>query len=177
TRLAEIEYASVAVVTFAFAANEARDAFTGSGFLVPPVDGHTIKAATYSTAKWSWLAAADRSIAVVRTSLGRHREEGDLQRDDAGLAAVALADVRAATGVSGAPIDTRVTRWGGALPQYSVGHGSRVAAIRAGLGGLPGLAVCGAAYDGVGVPACIASANAAVTQVVEDLRRRGRIAV
>jgi protoporphyrinogen/coproporphyrinogen III oxidase len=70
-----------------------------------------------------------------------------------------------------------VTRWGGGLPQYTVGHLDRVAAIRSGVAALPGLAVCGAAYDGLGIPACIASAEAAVTQVLADLRRRGRITV
>jgi protoporphyrinogen/coproporphyrinogen III oxidase len=175
-RLAEIDYASVAVVTFAFAAGKVGDALTGSGFLVPPVDRRHVKAATYSSRKWEWLRDADPSVVVVRTSLGRYREERDLQLDDVDLAATALADLREATGIGSAPVDTRVTRWGGGLPQYTVGHGERVAEIRSGVAALPGLAVCGAAYDGLGIPACIASAQAAVTQVVADLRTRGRIA-
>jgi protoporphyrinogen/coproporphyrinogen III oxidase len=176
-RLAEIDYASVAVVTFAFPREKVGDSFTGSGFLVPPVDGRAVKAATYSSGKWGWLSAADESVVVVRTSLGRYREERDLQRDDVDLAATALADLRAATGVGSAPVDTRVTRWGGGLPQYAVGHLDRVAAIRSGVAALPGLAVCGAAYDGLGIPACIASAGTAVSQVLMDLRRRGRATV
>jgi protoporphyrinogen/coproporphyrinogen III oxidase len=72
--------------------------------------------------------------------------------------------------VAGQPADVRVTRWGGGLPQYSVGHLDRVARIRAGVAGLPGIEVCGAAYDGVGIPACIASAQLAVEQVLAYLR-------
>ncbi|MGJ3561413.1 hypothetical protein ACR6C2_36680 [Streptomyces sp. INA 01156] len=60
---------------------------------------------------------------------------------------------------------TRVTRWHDGLPQYPVGHHARVARIREHLAALPGLAVCGAAYDGVGIPACIASAYTAVDQI------------
>jgi protoporphyrinogen/coproporphyrinogen III oxidase len=176
-RLAEIDYASVALVTFAFPRDKAGDAFTGSGFLVPPVDRRAVKAATYSSNKWRWVAQADDSVVVVRTSLGRYGEEHELQRDDVDLAAVALADLRAATGVVSAPVGTRVTRWGGGLPQYTVGHRERVRAIRAGVSGLRGIAVCGAAYDGLGIPACIASARAAVTHLVDDLRRQGRITV
>jgi len=176
-RLAEVDYASVAVVTFAFPRDKVGDSFTGSGFLVPPVDGRAVKAATYSSSKWGWLSTADPSLVVVRTSLGRYREERDLQLDDVDLAATALADLRAATGIDSAPVGTRVTRWGGGLPQYTVGHLDRVAAIRSGVEALPGLAVCGAAYDGLGVPACIASAESAVTHVLADLRRRGRITV
>jgi oxygen-dependent protoporphyrinogen oxidase len=50
-----------------------------------------------------------------------------------------------------------------------VGHLARVAAARAGVASLPGLAVCGAAYDGIGIPACIRSAHAAVDQVLPVL--------
>jgi oxygen-dependent protoporphyrinogen oxidase len=76
-----------------------------------------------------------------------------------------------------------VSRWGGGLPQYAVGHLDRVARIRSGVANVPGLAVCGAAYDGIGIPACIASARRAADQVLAflatrqagaaDARRRG----
>ena len=72
----------------------------------------------------------------------------------------------------GAPVAHRVTRWGGGLPQYTVGHLDRVAKIRAAVATQPGLAVCGAAYDGVGIPACIATARAAAGQVLACSHRR-----
>jgi len=74
--------------------------------------------------------------------------------------------------VRGRPAASRVTRWGGALPQYTVGHLDRVAAIRAAVAAQPGLAVCGAAYDGVGIPACVATAREAVSQVLAFLAAR-----
>jgi protoporphyrinogen/coproporphyrinogen III oxidase len=74
--------------------------------------------------------------------------------------------------VRGGPTATRVSRWGGALPQYTVGHLDRVAAIRATVAAQPGLAVCGAAYDGVGIPACVATARSAVSQVLAFLAAR-----
>ena len=64
-------------------------------------------------------------------------------------------DLRVLTGLDAEPVDHRVTRWGGGLPQYGVGHVERVARIREAVAAVPGLAVCGASYDGVGVPACI----------------------
>jgi oxygen-dependent protoporphyrinogen oxidase len=86
------------------------------------------------------------------------------------LAAVALADLRAATGLRGEPTATRVVRWGGALPQYAVGHRSRVARLRAAVARVGDLAVCGAAYDGVGIPACVAAAERAAGEVLAGLR-------
>jgi oxygen-dependent protoporphyrinogen oxidase len=66
-----------------------------------------------------------------------------------------------------------VQRWGGALPQYSVGHLERVARVRSSVAKQPGLAVAGAAYDGLGIPACIASGQAAAAQVLAALRPLG----
>ena len=168
--LADIAYASMAIVTLAYPASRFPRPLEGSGYLVPAVDGHPVKAVTFSSVKWPHLRSADPAMAVVRCSLGRVGEERLLQRDDADLARLAAADLAAATGVRGEPAEVRVTRWGGALPQYTVGHLSRVERIRAAVGREPGLAVCGAAYDGIGIPACIATARAAATQALRHLR-------
>ena len=68
-----------------------------------------------------------------------------------------------------------MTRWGGSLPQYTVGHLARVERIRADVARQPGLAVCGAAYDGIGIPACIATARAAASQIAVYLRERSPV--
>lgn len=161
--LAGIEYASMALVTFCL---EAAPPPAGSGFLVPPVDGTVIKGATFSSAKWQWTrdAAADRTI--VRTSIGRAGETLLLQHDDATLGELAMADLRAAVGEVGRVVDTHVQRWGGALPQYDVGHLDLVETIDADVASVAGLEVCGAAYRGVGVPAVIATARAAAARLL-----------
>jgi oxygen-dependent protoporphyrinogen oxidase len=112
---------------------------------------------------------AGGDLALIRASIGRHREEQVLQVSDEELADLALGDLADAIGLSVRPVDVHVQRWGGALPQYAVGHLGRVAAVRTDLADLPGVAVCGAAYDGLGIPACIASAYRAVDSVLADL--------
>ncbi len=176
TALGEISYASMAIVTLAYPRSAFPEPGLGarglSGYLVPAVDGRAVKAVTFSTVKWPHLAdvmAADDPLEIVRCSVGRIGEEALLQRDDEELAAVAAAELAAATGARGVPVAARVTRWGGALPQYTVGHLDRVRRIRAAVAAQPGLAVCGAAYDGVGVPACVATARLAAGQVMAFL--------
>ncbi|MFE9609994.1 protoporphyrinogen oxidase [Streptomyces sp. NPDC006012] len=167
--LKAIEYASMALVTLAYR----RDSVAlpeGSGFLVPPVDGHTIKASTFASQKWGWIAEQDPDVVVVRTSVGRYGETEILGRADADLVALSRQDLRQAGGLTAEPLETRVTRWTDGLPQYPVGHHARVARIREHVAKLPGLAVCGAQYDGVGIPACVASAAAAVDRLAGDLR-------
>ncbi|MEU7938075.1 protoporphyrinogen oxidase [Microbispora bryophytorum] len=168
--LAAIEYASMAIVTLAYPRTAFPEPPEGSGYLVPPVEGRPVKAATFSSVKWPHLAEADRNVMIVRCSIGRLGEELVLQRDDAELTALALNEMAEIMGVRGLPLDTRVTRWGGALPQYDVGHLDRIARVRAAVAGQPGLAVCGAAYEGVGIPACVATARTAAKLVLEHLR-------
>ncbi|GAA2492232.1 protoporphyrinogen oxidase [Terrabacter carboxydivorans] len=153
-----VEYASMAIVTLALDGPPPA-VLDGSGFLVPPTEPLTIKASTFSSVKWPWLAAAHPERTFLRASVGRHREEAGLQRPDDELVELALADLRTVLGPGLAdPVDAHVQRWGGGLPQYAVGHRARLAPTRV----LPGgLALCGAAYDGVGIPACIASGRAA----------------
>ncbi|MEU8826573.1 protoporphyrinogen oxidase [Streptomyces sp. NPDC048636] len=165
--LGSVDYASMALITMAFRRADVDALPQGSGFLVPPVDGHTIKAATFSSRKWGWLRDAAPDLLVLRTSIGRFEDEDDLKRDDADLVGLSLADLGEAAGLAARPVASRVDRWDGGLPQYPVGHLDRVARIRAEVAKLPGLRVCGAVYDGVGIPACVASARRAAEEVLE----------
>jgi oxygen-dependent protoporphyrinogen oxidase len=171
TALTQIPYASMAIITLAYRAGD-FPAQQRSGYLVPAVDGRAVKAATFSTVKWPHLARP-APVHVVRCSVGRFGETALLQRDDDDLAALAAAELAEAIGITAGSVARRVTRWGGALPQYTVGHLDRVAAIRAAVAAEPGLAVAGAAYDGVGIPACVATAKAAAQQVLGYLNSRG----
>ncbi|HET9422283.1 MAG TPA: protoporphyrinogen oxidase [Nocardioides sp.] len=166
--LATIEYASVAVVTLAFRAADvpALAETDASGFLVPPLDGRRIKASTFSFAKWGWVREAGDGLLLLRTSVGRHREASTLQVTDDELVAVSLRELADATGVAATPVDTHVQRWGGGLPQYALGHLDRVARIRVDVRRVTGLALAGATYDGVGIPAVIASGHRAAIEVV-----------
>lgn len=168
--LAAVEYASVGIVTLAYPAT-ALARLRGSGLLVAATERRAVKAVTFSSAKWAHLApGGDRDVAVVRASVGRHGEARVLQREDPDLLRLVAGEVAALTGIQAVPVAGRVTRWGGALPQYAPGHLERVRRIRADVARVPGLAVCGAVFDGVGVPACVRSGYAAAARVAEHLR-------
>ena len=156
--LAEIPMASMAIFALSWSGRQASLP-TGSGLLVPPTEGGLVKAVTISSNKWPHLS--DGSV-LVRASVGRIGEERVLQRSDSDLLDAVGGEVAELLGLTGAPNEGAVMRWGGGLPQYTVGHLDRVATVRSAVAVVPGLAVAGAAYDGVGVPACIRSAYAAI---------------
>jgi oxygen-dependent protoporphyrinogen oxidase len=164
--LSGIPYASMAVVAMAF---PAQPVAVGSGLLVPPVTGRLVKGVTVSSAKWPHLSAGPDGAGVlrVRSSVGRYGDESQLQRSDADLTADVVADVADLLDLERRePLETHLVRWGGGLPQYLVGHPQRVTAVVAAVGSVPGLAVAGAAYGGVGVPACIRDARRAVAELL-----------
>ena len=173
--LAELPYASVGVVTVVVRGLAER----GSGVLVAPGELPTVKALTYSATKWAWVAecaaqAWGSGVEVVRLSVGRHREGAVLQVDDATLLRRTLAEAGRIPGWERAELITgSVARWGGGLPQYRVGHQDLVARVRQSLVAVPGLAVAGAAYDGVGIAACLGSAGAAADKIIRDLGQTG----
>jgi oxygen-dependent protoporphyrinogen oxidase len=165
--LADVAVASVVIVTFVF--DEDLD-LPGSGFLVSPGEPVSIKASTFASNKWGWLAEPGRT--VLRASLGRAGEP--LLYDDATMTELALADLRSILGTLPPPVATHVQRWGGGLPQYAVGHRDMVDLVAAEMKHVPGLALAGATYRGVGIPAVIASAQGAVEKLLADLGDWGR---
>jgi oxygen-dependent protoporphyrinogen oxidase len=155
-----LDYASVVLVSLALPAS--TDLPELSGFLVPPVEDYAIKAATFFGTKWAHLGG---DAVFVRTSLGRYGDERVLQRTDEDLASLALEDLgRLLKRPMPEPLQTQITRWGGGLPQYGVGHVARVRTARAHIPG--NVALAGAAYDGVGIAACVRSGETAADVVL-----------
>ena len=170
--LSTVEYASVGVVTLAIPTDAIGAALDGTGFLVPRtsvIDGRPalMTGCTYLSRKWPHLAIAGDEL--IRVSVGRDGDERYLELDDAELTAAAFSELARVLEIRGGPADARVTRWPGAFPQYRVGHLIRVAQIEEAVSDLPGLAVAGAAYRGVGIPACIGSGRNAARAVLASM--------
>ncbi|WP_158842752.1 protoporphyrinogen oxidase [Saccharothrix deserti] len=174
-RYAEVEVASMAVVALALPPGtelpERSGVLLAEGERAPDGVPFTAKAFTFSSRKWAHLAGEP---VLVRGSVGRHGEAHLLQRDDDELVTAVRHDLAQLTGITAEPIDTAVTRWGGGLPQYGVGHLDVVQAIEDAVAEVPGLAVAGATLHGVGIPACIATADAAAARVAAHVLGRVR---
>lgn len=143
-----------------------------SGVLVATGErGVSAKACTLTSRKWPHLDPDHTGcgVQVLRLSYGRYGDAAVIGESDAELTARARADLRALLDVDTEPVDAHVQRWRGGLPQYGPGHGDLVAAVEAAVADVPGLAIAGSAWHGVGVPACIAGGRAAAASVVADI--------
>ncbi len=162
--LGTIDYASVTTVTLRMAEAGVPGPLQGTGFLVPAEQGLLVTGCTFLSVKWPHLQRPGEVL--LRVSSGRFGDPRADQLDDDALVARVLDELGAILGVTGPPLETVVTRWTEAFPQYRVGHLELVAAMEKAAAGLPGpLALAGAAYRGVGIPACIASGRLAADLV------------
>jgi oxygen-dependent protoporphyrinogen oxidase len=172
--LSTIEYASVAVVTFSLPSDAIGRPLWGTGFLIPRtavIDGRPalVTGCTYLGRKWPHLDRPGDEL--MRASVGRFGDERHRALDDDDLRASAFGELAELLDIRGVPLDSLVTRWDGSFPQYRVGHLVRVAQVEQEVAALDGMAVAGAAYRGVGIPACVGSGRAAARQVLDSLAR------
>jgi oxygen-dependent protoporphyrinogen oxidase len=125
-----------------------------------------VTACTFLDQKWPYLAR--EGDALLRASLGRAGDQGPSQWSDAEASERAWEELGLLMGAAGAPEpkDAVVVRYPASFPQYRVHHLLRTAAVEAAVARLGGLAVAGATYRGVGIPACIASGRAAARAVL-----------
>ncbi|MGO4445798.1 protoporphyrinogen oxidase [Mycobacterium sp. 2YAF39] len=139
-----------------------------SGVLVAGGERLHAKAVTLTTKKWGRRG----NVELVRLSYGRFGDNLAANAGDEDLLAWAAQDLALLFEMAVEPVDCHVQRWLDAMPQYGPGHGELVAELRAGLP--PTLAVAGAYLDGIGVPACVASATKAATSLITVARATNR---
>jgi protoporphyrinogen/coproporphyrinogen III oxidase len=159
-----IPYASSATVTLAYRRAEIAHPLDGFGFVVPQVEHRPIIACTFSSVKYP--GRAPDGMALLRVFVGGAMNEIALEADDAALVATARAQLAELLGARGEPLFTRVSRYVKAMPQYQVGHVTRVDAIESASHRHRKLALAGGAYRGVGISDCVRSGEDAAERLL-----------
>ena len=151
--LAGIQYASMAFITFAFNKGDVSE-FNGSGFLVGRDEDLLTTACSWTSEKWAHLKNND--TVFLRLSVGRFDDTEALDMEDDTLIEKLKGELATLTGIKANPIATRVTRWPYSFPQYELGHGEKVNAIRQQVAvEMPGMYLAGSPFKGIGLSACI----------------------
>jgi len=162
--LDQVAWSSAATVSLAYRRDRLGHDLHGFGFLVPAVARRRIMASTWSSTKWP--GRAPEGFALIRAFVGGPHNGALVELDDATMIAMVREELRAIMGIAAEPEFGRVYRWPKGMPQYTLGHLDRLAAIERRLAGHPGLFLCGASYRGVGMGDCINSAEQAAQKAL-----------
>jgi oxygen-dependent protoporphyrinogen oxidase len=152
--LCQIPYASTALVNLAFEEADVPD-LDGYGYVIPQVEGREALACTWTSRKWENRAPEGKVL--VRVYIGRYGQADVTEYDDGRLLAIAQTELAQTLDITVASLFHRIIRYPKAMPQYNLGHLEILDDLGLQLFNHPGLFLAGAAFNGVGIPDCIAS--------------------
>ena len=165
TELDGINYASSATINLAYKREDIPHPLDGFGFVVPFIERRSLIACTFSSVKFP--GRAPHGHALLRAFAGGALQPEMFELSQNELISRVRADLRDLLGIAQPPLFTEVSKWERSMPQYHVGHQERIKRIKERLAALPGLALAGNAYSGLGIPDCISSGETAAACLVE----------
>lgn len=161
--LEQIEYASSAIVVSGHRLSDVSHPLDAFGLVVPAAERRRILAVSFTSRKFP--DRAPPGCVQLRTFVGGALQPELLALSDAELTALVRGELAEILGVRGEADFVRVARYEHAMPQYHVGHLDLVRRIELAAAEIPGLALAGNAYHGVGIPDCIHSAEQAAERL------------
>lgn len=166
-----IGYGSVATLNLAFSRNQVAHPLDGMGFVVPAIEGRSLLACSFSSSKFENRAPEGKVL--LRAFVGGAHGGAALGLSGDDLIARVMDELRPLLGIRGEPEAALLATYRDAMAQYRLGHLERVKAIEEGIAALPGIAVAGSAYRGVGIPDCAASAGVAAARLLDHIAQIG----
>jgi len=161
--LSSIDYAGVATLDIIYPREAVTDLPPGAGFVVPAIDHRYLLACTFSSQKYGKRCPEDHVL--LRAFVGGALHQSDLDCDDDMMVSNVHEELKWRFGITSQPVNYSVSRWPLAMAQHTIGHETRLRQIRDIEMSLPGLALVGNGYEGVGIPDIIAQSNKAVDRL------------
>ncbi|MCC6980250.1 MAG: protoporphyrinogen oxidase [Candidatus Melainabacteria bacterium] len=170
--LCQISYASSAVINFIVERENVLHPLDGFGFVVPALLKRNLLAGSFSSVKFRGRAPSH--LVILRAFVGGALFPQMMELSDSEMCQRAFADLSFYLSIRsparGRPFkEALVSRWYDSMPQYAVGHRKLVKNIEHEVSKLTGAFICGSAYEGVGIPDCIANAESTARSVFDSL--------
>jgi oxygen-dependent protoporphyrinogen oxidase len=163
--LGKVEYSSSITMTMGYDMEQLKGLPPGFGFLVPRTEGTRMLACTFVHNKFPNRAPAGKGL--LRCFMGGAHDETILQKSDEEITSIARQELKQILKLDAEPRFVRIYRWHASMAQYTPGHLERLERIDKTLEALPGLALAGNAFKGIGVPDCIRSGQDAATKLAK----------
>jgi len=162
-QLGRIAYSGVAVVSLGYAKQDVDDPLTGFGFLVPRSSGLNILGTVWNSSLFPGRAPAGQ--ALLTSFVGGATNPGALDETPEALAALVHRELVPLLGLRREPVFCNVTLWPRAIPQYNLGHTTRLAAVESLRARYAGLYFSGNYLSGPAIGTCIEHAIKVADQV------------
>jgi oxygen-dependent protoporphyrinogen oxidase len=157
-----IDSAALTVLNLAFRQEDVGHPLRGFGFLVPRKERRKLLGTLFSSSMFEGRAPAGRVL--LTTFVGGQRNPEMTTLDDGELAQAVEGELASLLG-AGRPLWHEIVRWTHAIPQYTIGHLDRVAAVDRAAAAFPGLFWCANWRGGVSVSDCVKNGHAMATTV------------
>lgn len=164
--VANIPYASSAVVAMVVDDHELSRRTDAFGLIVPRKEGRATLAISFASRKYPGRTPPGQTL--LRIFMGGALAPETVDQTDPQLIALAHNELRSILGWTGQAARWQgVMRWREAMPQYLVGHVERMQQLNHALSAFPTLKLCGAGYAGVGIPQCVRGGEQAAHELLE----------
>ncbi len=164
--LESIPYAPIVGLGLGYDREQVRHPLDGFGFLAPRREAMRVLGGLFSSSLFAGRAPDGK--ALVTAFIGGTMDPGAAALGDKELLDRVTADLARALGIRGAPGFVRITRYERAIPQYTLGHLDRIAALDTAVEALPGLFLQASWRGGVSVADCIRSGEALARRIAEQ---------
>jgi len=157
TTLSGIAYAAVAVVGSGYYANQVSAKLEGFGVLIPRSEKYRTLGTVWNSSLFPERAHDGQF--VVTSFAGGVTDPEIMDRTEKEIAAIVQQENGRILEVTGSPIASAVWKHSKALPQYNLGHGHVVGAIREAEQEIPGLFFSSNYLQGPSIPKCVEQAS------------------
>ncbi|HTX13950.1 MAG TPA: protoporphyrinogen oxidase [Candidatus Baltobacteraceae bacterium] len=151
--LSGIAYASLAVVGTAYHKKQAGAALDGFGVLIPRSEKYRTLGIVWNSSLFGGRAPEEQM--VLTSFVGGATDPEIVTKTENEIIAIVQDEHAKILGITGAPIAAAVWKHEKALPQYNLGHGHAVEAIRQAERSLPGLYFVGNYLEGPSIGKCV----------------------
>ena len=157
--LNQIPYASMTVVCFGYERDRIAHPLDGFGYLIPKKEGRSTLGTLWDSSMFE--NRAPQGKVLLRSMMGGACFPEYVKLSDDEVRSRVMRDLKEVMGIDAEPSFVRIFRHPQAIPQYTVGHGTRLEALQERLPAHPGLILTGNSYRGIGLNDCVAAAQRA----------------
>ena len=168
-RLSGVRYVSSVVATLVFWEKDFRGLPDGLGIIIPSTEKMNLLACSLYSSKFPEKSGSGK--VVVRCFLGGELNPDAVLCGEEEIKAVLKEELARIFGFDNNPTEIYIKRYPMSMPRFGLGHEEEISAVMHRLSRHSGLALCGAAYLGVGIPDCVRSGDIAARKICADMIR------